>query len=91
MFLGLVAIAVFATIAIWNYQQNKKLEQLSDLALANIEALARGEVLKGKICYYKGTSVYGDYYPCTADYPNIGKCGPRVKTYYSKDKGQCYE
>lgn len=41
---ALYAVAVIATIAIagWNYQQNKEVE-LSDLALANVEALASGE------------------------------------------------
>lgn len=40
----LYAVAVIATIAIagWNYQQNKEVE-LSELALANVEALASGE------------------------------------------------
>lgn len=41
---ALYAVAVIATIAIagWNYQQNKEVE-LSELALANVEALARNE------------------------------------------------
>lgn len=42
---ALYAVAVIATIAIagWNYQQNKEVE-LSDLAMANVEALAQGEI-----------------------------------------------
>lgn len=41
----ILAIAVIATAAIagWNYQQNKQSVELSDLALENIEALARWE------------------------------------------------
>ncbi len=41
---ALYAVAVIATIAIagWNYQQNKEVE-LSELALANVEALAQFE------------------------------------------------
>ena len=41
---ALYAVAVIATVAIagWNYQQNKEVE-LSELALANVEALASGE------------------------------------------------
>ena len=40
------AVAAIATVAIagWNYQQNKEEEmELSDLAMANVEALASGE------------------------------------------------
>ena len=42
---ALYAVAVIATIAIagWNYQQNKQSVELSDLALENVEALARNE------------------------------------------------
>ena len=42
---ALYAVAVIATVAIagWNYQQNKEVE-LSDLAMANVEALASGEL-----------------------------------------------
>lgn len=41
---ALYTVAVIATVAIagWNYQQNKEVE-LSDLAMANVEALARNE------------------------------------------------
>lgn len=41
----LYAVAVIATVAIagWNYQQNKEVE-LSDLAMANVEALAQREI-----------------------------------------------
>lgn len=49
---ALYAVAVIATIAIagWNYQQNKELE-LSELALANVEALANTED-RDDDCYY---------------------------------------
>ena len=41
----ILSIAIIATAAIagWNYQQNKQSVMLSDLALENIEALARWE------------------------------------------------
>ncbi len=42
-----VAIIATAAIAGWNYQQNQTNTELSDLALANIEALARGELGSG--------------------------------------------
>lgn len=57
----------------------------------NVQALAQAEELPGKVCYYSGTSTYGDWIPCTAAYPNIGKCGTRTNGYYSTDKAQCYE
>lgn len=39
-FFGVIAFAAIAVAAGWNYQQNKQEVELSDLALANIEALA---------------------------------------------------
>ena len=77
-FIGIVLIAITAG---WNFSQSEKKMELSDL----------GEDQSGKICYYKGTTTYADYIPCTADYPNIGKCGTRTNAYYSKDKGQCHD
>ena len=41
--LGVIAFVAIAAAAGWNYQQNKNEVQLSDLALENAEALARGE------------------------------------------------
>ena len=41
--LGVIAFAAIAAAAGWNYQQNTNEVQLSDLALENAEALARGE------------------------------------------------
>ena len=41
--LGVIAFAAIAAAAGWNYQQNTNKVQLSDLALENAEALARGE------------------------------------------------
>ncbi len=42
-FFGVIAFAAIAVAAGWNYQQNKQEVELSDLALDNVEALARGE------------------------------------------------
>ena len=57
-------IAAMAVAAGWNYQQNKQNVELSDLAMANVEALARGEWGDGhcnnclknfnEICWYEG-------------------------------------
>ena len=41
--LGVIAVVAIAAAAGWNYQQNTNEVQLSDLALENAEALARGE------------------------------------------------
>lgn len=40
---GAALIATMAVAAGWNYQQNKQCVELSDLASANVEALASGE------------------------------------------------
>lgn len=42
-FFGVIAFVAIAAAAGWNYQQNKQEVELSDLALENVEALARGE------------------------------------------------
>ena len=59
--LGVIAFAAIAAAAGWNYQQNTKQNTnevgLSDLALANIDALARweypneGSGMKKQTCY----------------------------------------
>ena len=41
--LGVIALVAIAAAIGWNYQQNTNEVQLSDLALENAEALARGE------------------------------------------------
>ena len=47
---GIMALAAIAAAAGWNFCQNQDKVELSDLALANIEALARNEG-SGKTCY----------------------------------------
>ena len=39
----LVIAAITMVTASWNYQQSKQFEGMSELALANVEALASGE------------------------------------------------
>ena len=41
--IGVISFAAIAVAAGWNYQQNTNEVELSDLALENVEALARGE------------------------------------------------
>ena len=42
--IGVISFAAIAVAAGWNYQQNKQEVELSDLALENVEALARNEI-----------------------------------------------
>ena len=46
-FIGIVLIAITAG---WNFSQSEKKMELSDLALANVEALARDEGSSGNKC-----------------------------------------
>ena len=48
-FIGIALIAVAALTAGWNFSQSQNEVELTDLALANVEALARGE--SGKECH----------------------------------------
>lgn len=41
--MSILALVAIATVAGWNYQQNKKEAGFSDLTMENIEALANGE------------------------------------------------
>ena len=81
--------AVFTMTAghiVYSSQQNT---EMSDLALANIEALADGEVIQGAVCFYKGNELYEKRIPCKADYPNIGPCGEPEYGFYSSNRAQC--
>lgn len=49
--LGVVTVAAIVVMAGWNFNQSKNEVVLSDLALANVEALANGETGEGKDCY----------------------------------------
>jgi hypothetical protein len=53
---SIVFVAAIAIAAAWNFTQSSKAEvELSDIALANVEALASGEGgLGGKQAYMKG-------------------------------------
>ena len=44
---GIMALAAIAAAAGWNFGQNQNEIELSDLTLANTEALAQGELLPG--------------------------------------------
>lgn len=49
--IGIILIAVAAVTAGWNFSQSQNEVKLSDLALANIEALASGEFNEGTCRY----------------------------------------
>jgi hypothetical protein len=48
--IGIVFVAAIVVAAAWNFSQNKVDAELSDLALANVEALAGGEITIGGCC-----------------------------------------
>jgi hypothetical protein len=89
--LGFLAVLAIIIAAAWNVNFGSKTNGMSDVILANVDALAQGEVLTGKECRFRGSSVYDSYIPCTANYPNIGQCVSAENAFYSSDTGQCYE
>lgn len=90
VFLAGICAMIIIVGAIFVSKQNDKIGQIA-LLMQNVEALTNGEILPGKVCYFTGKSSYEDRIPCTADYPNIGKCGERILAYYSTESAQCYE
>jgi len=88
---SVLILASLACAAAVYLSANSQKTSALDLIKQNVEALTQDEILPGKTCRYSGSSTYGDYIPCTASYPNIGKCGSRENGYYSTDTGQCYE
>ncbi|OUN80044.1 MULTISPECIES: NVEALA domain-containing protein [unclassified Bacteroides] len=75
-FIAAVAVAAGYTA----YSQSQKTETLSDLELANVEALARNETGHHITCYSGGT---GNAFMC--------KCGTCVWGYTSTyNKGTCF-
>ena len=68
---GAALISAMAVAAGWNFNQSKNETQLSDLALANVEALANGE---SGGCFGCGNAAYewdSDWYE---DTKNFTKC-----------------
>ncbi len=85
--IGVIAFAAIAAAAGWNYRQNKQEVELSDLALANVEALARwedpneGRGMEKKDCYRNGivtgtrcVSSASSSSICHYQYDQWGKC-----------------
>lgn len=86
--LGLAIVAVSAAAYLYNQFESRTIVTAT---LANIEALASGETIKGAVCFYKGNSVYERRIPCVADYPDIGDCGDPEYAFYSNDRAQCHK
>ena len=73
--LGVALIAAMAVAAGWNFNQSKNEVELSDLALANVEALASGEYpeISGWNNYivYKSWNGGGIQTTCTSGGSNV--------------------
>lgn len=52
--IGVIVLVAIAVVATWNYNHSKKEINMSDLALANVEALAINEGADWVECYYAG-------------------------------------
>lgn len=83
-------LALVVTLATgYGVYTSQQKPELSELALANIEALANGEAIQGAVCFYKGNELYEKHIPCKADFPNIGPCGEPEYGFYSSNRAQC--
>lgn len=87
--LGIVILLITISSTIIYIQNKNNIEITDPIVLANIEALATGETIKGGVCFYKGNEFYEKRIPCKADYPNIGPCGEPEYGYYSDNRAQC--
>ena len=67
---GAALLIVIAVTAGWNFNQSKNEVVLSELALANIEAIAQGELQSGKDCYREWVGGMG------GGYVYVCKCFP---------------
>jgi hypothetical protein len=55
--ISIAFVAAIAVAATWNFTQSSNAEiGLSDIALANVEALAKCETITGGSCWYSGYS-----------------------------------
>ena len=67
--IGVIAFAAIAAAAGWNYNQNNQKVELSDLALENVEALARGEGID-----HIGYKYVAEPRPCCKIYSHEYQC-----------------
>ena len=66
---GVIAFVAITAAAGWNYNQNNQKVELSDLALENVEALARGEGID-----QDGYKYVAEPRPCCKKYSHEYKC-----------------
>lgn len=69
--LGVIAVVAIAAVIGHNVFKSQKNVKLSDLVLANVEALAGGEIGSGDPCYSDGKY--------NIDKPEVVKCGTPCK------------
>lgn len=62
-FFATLIVAVVAMFASYNIYQSQNKDSLSDLALANVEALAGGEIEIGVICVAVCNNCWCGYFP----------------------------
>jgi len=65
-FLTLIAVVAVVAIAGWNIIQNRSDNELSDVALANVEALASETIPAPSYNNISQTTPNGIYYICTS-------------------------
>ena len=66
---GLLAAVAVVAAAGWSYQQSKQYDGMSELALANVEALATGEVIIGVPCMQTCTNCWCIYFDPYEEFP----------------------
>ena len=85
---GLLAAVAVVAAAGWNYQQSKQSEGLSELVLANVEALATGEDFEVTCGRQEGKC-------WTTDYNTMHNCGEYTMVHGCKFTGSmsdtCYD
>lgn len=85
---GVIVFAAIATVAGWSYQQNTNVIQLSELAMENVEALARwedpneGRGMKKETCYNSNGVATGTR--CVSSTSHTDRCH-----YQNEQWGKC--
>jgi hypothetical protein len=84
--LGGIAVFVIAVVAAWNVNLNSQKSDLSDISLANVEALASGESGGQPMDCYCYIQYNNDGRPKT-DQTYCGNCQAIVCTYWAGESG----
>lgn len=87
--IGSCAVVVLGVLAVAGVHLQDK-ERLSDVALANIEALANGEATPGSQCFHSFTSQQEDpMRPVWVSVPYCGEDCRLIRCAYAWDEGEC--